>query len=187
MLGKEKYMDLRMVKTREQIKNAFLTLREKLMPEKIKVKDICDMAMINKTTFYNHYTDSMQLSNEIDELAIDKIVDKFEQKDKLLEDPKAYMLGLMKALERDRDELKIVFRGKQEILCAKLEEKLQSFCKSASIDDDVRASFYMGGFIHVLINFIFSDIKYDEEQLKQAVERMMEVLNINKKSAPRYM
>ena len=50
-------MDLRMVKTRAQIKEAFLKLREYLMPEKIKVKDICEMAMINKTTFYNHYID----------------------------------------------------------------------------------------------------------------------------------
>ena len=174
-----------MVKTREQIKKAFLTLRERLMPEKIKVKDICDIAMINKTTFYNHYTDSIELSNEIDELAIDRVVAAFEQKDKLVEDPKAYVTGLMKVIERDREELRVVFRGKQEILSAKLNEKLHGFFigKSKSIEEDIKLSFYMGGFIHVVIDFIFSDIKCDEEQLTQAVVKMMESLNIAKKPA----
>ena len=68
------FMDLRMLKTRKQIKTAFLALRERLMPEKIKVKDICEMAKINKTTFYHHYTDSIELSNEIDEAAIDQVM-----------------------------------------------------------------------------------------------------------------
>ena len=47
-------MDLRIVKTKQQIKQAFLSLRAQYLPEKIKVKDICERAMINKTTFYAH-------------------------------------------------------------------------------------------------------------------------------------
>ncbi len=179
-------MDLRMVKTRAQIKNAFLTLREKLMPEKIKVKDICDVAMINKTTFYNHYTDTMELSNEIDELAIEKVVSDFCERDKLLEDPKAFALGLIRVLERDSAELRRIFRGKQDVLCVKLEEKLHALCggNAKTIDDDIRLSFFIGGSIRVVCDFIFSDIKCDKEQLAQAVTKMMEALAALKKSAP---
>ena len=48
-------MDLRVAKTKNRIISAFLKLRDKLTLEKIKVKDICDEAMINKTTFYKHF------------------------------------------------------------------------------------------------------------------------------------
>jgi AcrR family transcriptional regulator len=170
-------MDLRMVKTRAQIKNAFLTLREKMMPEKIKVKDICDVAMINKTTFYNHYTDSAELSNEIDEQAIERVVSSFEEKERLLEDPKAYAMGLLRVLERDSAELRIIFRGKQEILYAKLEEKLHAICgNERTLEDDIRLSFFIGGFIRVVCGFVFSDIKYDREQIIQALLKTVEVM-----------
>ncbi|MBE6578084.1 MAG: hypothetical protein E7653_08130 [Ruminococcaceae bacterium] len=176
-------MDLRMVKTRAQIKNAFLTLREKMMPEKIKVKDICDVAMINKTTFYNHYSDTFELSNEIDELAVEKVVSDFSERDKLLEDPKAFAIGLIRVLERDSAELRRIFRGKQDVLCVKLEEKLHSLCgKTETIDDDIRLAFFMGGSIRVVCDFIFSDIKCDKEQLTVAVTKMMEALASLKKN-----
>ena len=60
-------MDLRIVKTKNQIKRAFLSLRNKYSLEKIKVKDICELAMINKTTFYKYYVDSFALADEVEE------------------------------------------------------------------------------------------------------------------------
>jgi AcrR family transcriptional regulator len=177
-------MDLRMVKTRRQIKAAFLALREKKMPEKIKVKDICDIAMINKTTFYNHYTDSAELSNEIDEQAIECVVEDFKEKDKIFDDPKAYIMGLISALEREAANLRLVFRGKQEVLYSKLGEKLSSFYedKMHNIEDGVKVSFFVGGFMRVARDIIFSDKKYDKEQLSNMLSGMLETV-FSKRSA----
>ena len=171
-------MDLRMVKTRAQIKEAFLKLREKLMPEKIKVKDICEVAMINKTTFYHHYTDSIELSQEIDEGAIDKVLSDFSEKDKMFDDPKAYILGLLHALEREAEYLKRVFRGKQDILCAMLEERLRRFYDHSiqSEDDKVRISFAIGGFIRVVKDYITSDAKNDIAQLVETTAHILKFL-----------
>lgn len=41
----------------EKIKNAMLTLLNQKKYDEIYVKDICDIADINRTTFYNHYKD----------------------------------------------------------------------------------------------------------------------------------
>lgn len=172
-------MDLRMVKTRAQIKQAFLTLREKLTPEKIKVKDICEMAQINKTTFYHHYTDSMELSNEIDDHAIDQVISGFEARDRLFDDPKAYFTGLLQALERESANIKLVFRGKQEILCTKLEDRLQRLCspKETDLESRIRLSFAIGGFVRIVKDYLFGDKKYDSiEQLAEYATRMVEAL-----------
>ena len=47
-------MDLRIVKTKKAIINAFLALRAKRPLEKITVRELCEMAMVNKSTFYSH-------------------------------------------------------------------------------------------------------------------------------------
>ena len=56
-MEKEK-TDLRIVKTKRAIKDTFLEMRKTIPLEKIRVRDICANALINKSTFYCHYTDA---------------------------------------------------------------------------------------------------------------------------------
>ena len=178
-------MDLRMVKTRKQIRDAFLTLRQKFMPENIRVKDICQVAMINKTTFYNHYTDSAQLSNEIDDSAIDKVISSFFEKDKLLEDPQAYIQGLLDALNNESNNLKLVFRGKAEVLSAKLGERLHSFYENNLQDSNKRlgVAFAIGGCVSAVQNFIFGGVNCDIAQFTEATTNMVQMLLNSTQSA----
>ena len=172
-------MDLRMVKTRGQIKTAFLLLRERLMPEKIKVKDICEMAQINKTTFYHHYTDSNELSNEIEESAIDLVMIDFVERDQMFDNSKAYIVGLLHSLEKHSEDLKIIFRGKQEILCTKLEERLHKIydATAKSIEDQTKISFAIGGFVRVVRDFLFLNKKHDVEQVIFSTVRLLEAVD----------
>lgn len=55
-------MDIRIEKTERAIKQAFMELRARKPLEKIKVKELCDAAEINKSTFYAHYQDVFALS-----------------------------------------------------------------------------------------------------------------------------
>lgn len=178
-------MDLRMVKTRAQIKSAFLALRERLMPDKIKVKDLCDLAMINKTTFYNHYSDTDELSEEIDDNAIDMVLSEFSEQENILADPRAYVVGLFTALERQSSNLSRVFRGKQEVLCAKLEERLRAVHRdqAGSPEESMKVSFAIGGVVHVVKDYLLSGTKYSIEQLIDSTARLFELLLDRKSEA----
>lgn len=48
--------DLRVVKSIREIKQAFLRLILKKPMDKIKISDIADEALINRKTFYRHFT-----------------------------------------------------------------------------------------------------------------------------------
>ena len=50
-------MDIRIEKTKTAIHNTFLELRSKKPLEKITIKELCEKAQINKSTFYSHYKD----------------------------------------------------------------------------------------------------------------------------------
>ena len=58
-------MDIRIARTDRAIEQAFMELREKNSLEKIKIKDLCAMACINKSTFYAHYEDIYALANAL--------------------------------------------------------------------------------------------------------------------------
>lgn len=57
--------DLRVVKTRQNIKNTLLSLLESKSLEHITVQDILDQALINRSTFYKHYTDKYAVAEEL--------------------------------------------------------------------------------------------------------------------------
>lgn len=145
-------MDLRIVKTKQQIKQAFLSLRAQYLPEKIKVKDICERAMINKTTFYKHYVDSLALANEIEESCIEKLMNTFSEKKSLFESPKAYVRGLLAAVEKQSEELRMVYKGRMEAFVAKLESKLMQAYEGNDDNTERRmtATFVTSGMAHVL-------------------------------------
>ena len=71
----EKRQDLRVVKTREAIKNAFVQLIEEKGFESMTIKDITKKARINRGTFYAHYQDKYHcMSSYVSEL-LEGIID----------------------------------------------------------------------------------------------------------------
>mgnify|MGYP003297523651 CR=1 FL=1 len=67
-------MDRRIIKTKESLKNAFFTLKKEKTIEKISVKELCELADINKSTFYIHYTDIHDLSRQLCREAVREII-----------------------------------------------------------------------------------------------------------------
>ena len=175
---KGEIMDLRIVKTKNQIKEAFLKLRDKMMPEKIKVKDICDVAMINKTTFYKHYTDSFELSNEIEECAIEKVIASLKNKNNILTQPQEYISGLMNALKAEAANLQLVFKGKYDVLSVKLTDKLLklSDASAETPENEVRLSFAIGGFVRIVNDYMFTNKNFDLEKLTMHTVTMLEAI-----------
>ncbi|GFZ30244.1 AcrR family transcriptional regulator [Clostridium zeae] len=57
--------DLRVVKTKKNIEASFIYLLGQKDFYKITVQDILDRALINRSTFYKHYTDKYQLAENL--------------------------------------------------------------------------------------------------------------------------
>lgn len=59
------HMDLRIVKTRQNIENSLLELLDTKEFKDITIQDILDKALINRSTFYRHYKDKYDLIEQI--------------------------------------------------------------------------------------------------------------------------
>lgn len=66
-------VDLRILKTRKAIKEAFLTLIQTKGYERITVQDIADEAIINRNTFYLHYVDKPDLLEKLCKASMEQL------------------------------------------------------------------------------------------------------------------
>ena len=71
-MGKDK-VDLRILKTRKAIKEAFLTLIQTKGYERMTIQDIAEEAMINRNTFYLHYVDKPHLMDNLCKESMEKL------------------------------------------------------------------------------------------------------------------
>ena len=60
-------MDRRVKYTKKVIKDTFLSLLEKKNISNISVKELCEMADINRGTFYRYYIDIYDLLKKIED------------------------------------------------------------------------------------------------------------------------
>ena len=108
-------MDLRIKKTEQAVKNAFIELRAKKPLEKITVKELCSLALINKSTFYSHYEDIYALSEAIEQVTVASIIESIG----LLEDytpekSDIYTRELCLAFMSQTSLIRILFSGREQ-------------------------------------------------------------------------
>jgi AcrR family transcriptional regulator len=162
-------VDLRIVKTRRNIRQAFLTLRAGQPLEKMRVSQLCDLALINKTTFYKHYQDIFALSETIEDETIDAILNSFEDMNLLFTDPDGFVTGLYFAFKAHKDEIMVLFSGRMDNLLAKVERQLLDRYPwiSGKPENKILLTFLIWGAAHVLM-----DPRYDEPVLLDTTTRV---------------
>ncbi len=120
-------MDLRIQKTRAAIKKAFLDLRRKKPIEKITVTELSKLAEINKATFYLHYSDIYSLAEEIEDDAIDTLLENIQGLNKFMDDPQKHTAELYSAFMKNRKMLNSIFSGSRHGNFAnKIEQRIKA-------------------------------------------------------------
>ena len=83
-------MDQREIKTKRAIKNAFLILRAQKPIEKITIRELAALAEISKATFYLHYQDIYDLSEQIGKEVLTNILNSISRPENVLEKPDVF-------------------------------------------------------------------------------------------------
>lgn len=169
-------MDLRIVKTKKAIREAFLQLRKTTPLEKIKVRDLCRLALINKSTFYNHYEDVFALSREIEDEILAECLS-YETVDCLFSDPEKFMQSLAESFKKQKPMMDILFSDRRDALYAKQMKQLHACLRISEqpAPNDILLSFLIGGTLYTMQEFSV-DKKYTIEELNQAIASFIHTL-----------
>ncbi len=165
------FLDIRIEKTERAIKQAFLDLREQKPLEKIKIKELCEKACINKSTFYAHYQDIYALENALEKELISSILQSLPevQMNDLRNRTEWLTQELFRAFVANQKEVNILFSGSRQggfINCIEREirKKLEIFDPSFAADPvrGVILSFCVQGCYYTFAN---NSERMDEREL----------------------
>ena len=177
-------MDLRIKKTEQAVKNAFIELRAKKPLEKITVKELCSLALINKSTFYSHYEDIYALSEAIEQETVASIIESIG----LLEDytpekSDIYTRELCLAFMSQTSLIRILFSGrKQSHLGHRLDTALKEliFRKYPEYREDmskqILLSYSIQGAYHAYLNNPDADTDTFVRTVENIVKRLSPLL-----------
>lgn len=119
-------MDLRTTKTRRALREAFLDMRRDRPLERVSVRELCERAEVSKATFYLHYHSIFDLSAELQESLVRKIIDGLERPNDLLGGTRAFTCALFSSFMAHADEIDALFsRGQEHMLIEIVESELR--------------------------------------------------------------
>lgn len=158
-------MDLRIEKTRKSIINAFLEMRSKKELEKVTVKEICEKAQINKSTFYSHYHDIYDLSEQLETELVHSIIEQMNHPEYVIEKPELFSQEIYEGYMAKSTLINILFSGSRNgILVNKVEMSIKKlvFDKYPEYQNDVGKNVILtyciyGGFYAFLENRNYKD------------------------------
>ena len=159
-------MDLRGEKTEKAIRNAFLELRAKRALEKISVKELCQLAEINKSTFYAHYRDVYDLSDTLEAETVASILDSLpKEREYSVHSVEQFTRDLCLAFAAHISLINILFSGKEQnrlsvyienSLKAVIFEKYPAF--QGNLEKNILLSYCIQGAYHAYVNHPDTDV-----------------------------
>jgi len=167
-------MDLRVIKTKQSIKNAFLELRRKKSIEKITVRELSEIAMINKATFYLHYADIYELADEIENNTIQDIFDDIPCINNAFESPAELTKQFVMAFYRRNDIISVLF---SDMRSGKLVDKIEQEIKKRTLkkDDSFEKQLML---TYIIQGSFHTAIKYKNENIEKVYTALAAISEI---------
>ena len=153
-------MDLRKKKNLRAIRDAFFAIRRHKELEQMTVTELVKKAEISRATFYLHYKDiydlSQQLQQEVIRVSLERLCEPME----ILNNSTVFFRTIVDVLYEETDTISVLFSGSQfPMLPVMIEDYLKAYIyrQAPHLEEDYRFSIYLsyhihGGFIAYLRN-----------------------------------
>ena len=183
---KLKKVDLRVIKTKQNLYEGLLLLLKDNSFENIRVLDICNKANINRSTFYDHFSDKYELLNSLfNDIQNDfnnniVKIEKFNNiKDYYLEVVKRLLNHFNSNIEVYSSIIKnnnhsISFDMLKEIISKDFEGSIDKFRNVYDdIPDKIIISYYVPAVISVCLEYLYNPNLYSEDDIVNYLDKLI--------------
>ena len=179
--------DLRVIKTKKILFDSLLKLMKNKNFEKIKISDICEESLINRSTFYAHYEDKYELLMELFEEQKIALLKKLENNENTIFS-KEYIMELLNILidhiDENREMYSAILTNNRDgilidFLIDAIERDVSDRLKNnneiidSNLPLDIIVKFYAGGLINIGIAWITRNEKYSKEELLSYIDKLI--------------
>jgi len=184
----QKKEDLRIRKTKANLYKGLLQLMEEKTFEEIKVTDICNISLINRSTFYDHFNDKYELLAALIEDLKKELITHLEVK-KEVTSLKEYYLELIKLLidyiEKNKNvysSISIVKKNNNSIAYDMMLDAAQeavsihlkeNYLNTSNVPTELIALFYVSGVTKVCTESVKEPNKFNPDELLNYLEKLI--------------
>ena len=184
----EKKEDLRIRKTKANLYKALLQVMSEKTFEEIKVTDICNISMINRSTFYDHFSDKYELLAFLLKDLNEELISHLKM-DKEFNSLKEYYIEFIKTIIDYQNKNLSIFsafailkKNNNSIAYDMLKEALQTdlikrleenYINKSNVPLEIISLFYVNAVIGVSMEIIQDKNKYKEEDLINYLEQLI--------------
>lgn len=183
----ESKTDLRIVKTKKILFNTLLKLMKEKNFEKIKISDICEEALINRSTFYAHYEDKYDLLTDLFEEQRLSLLKELEEGNSATYS-KEYIMKLLNIvidyIDDKRDIYSAIIMHNRngflidfliDVIERDASERLKNYkdIKNSNLPLDILVKFYGGGIINIGISWITRSENYTKQELLDYIDKLI--------------
>lgn len=170
--------------TRMLLKNSYMSLVRERPVGKITVKDICEGAEVNRSTFYLYYNEPNDILMELEDETISLVEDSLYSigaSEETSPDAQSYLLSFLREIRKSGELLKTLlvensdphFRRKLQAVALKMAESafnvdLESESKSATY------LYIVSGSIELIIDWLKSDYATSEQTMCKLLYKLCE-------------
>lgn len=178
--------DLRVLKTQNTLYTSLVKLMKDKSFEEIKVADICENAMINRSTFYSHYSDKYELLVDFINSLKNRLLCDLE-KNKNIVNTKEFYLEMIKLILEHIDEQKdiyysILMSNKNSIISdviidvavKDINNRIEiNNIHKGNIPTDILVKFYLGAVSSIGIEWLKSKDKYSKLDILNFLDELI--------------
>ena len=175
--------DLRVIKTKRAIRQAFAELVSRMPLEDITVTDVADRALINRKTFYAHYSGIHEIISEMEDEMVAALLQLLEGRrfEDMMERPRDLFRDLMLIINRDIDVYGRLLTGSgNSSLVHKMIQMLRrqicaAYGKEAPVDEqtlDMAVNFVLSGLLAVFTEWFNSGRSQSVEELSEKLSML---------------
>lgn len=165
--------DRRIAHSKERIRTSLAECLQTTSLDKISVKEICEKADINRSTFYAHYTDIFTLYNEVKK---EYFIPLEEQAQRLLMHEwnyKKYLVETNRYMEQNRMITLALYRADREAFLEKVNEIAgnQELWRGTGLEVsfEYKKEFVLTGLLSVVMKWLRKERRESPEELAETI------------------
>ncbi len=191
MITLKEKTDLRIIKTKKLLYNSLMKLIKDKPFEEIKVADICNDALVNRSTFYAHYNDKYELLVDFINDLKDIMLKDLEQNEQIVNTKKYYMEMISLILDHIDSKKDIYYsilisNRSGIIIDIIVDVAVKDINKRMEIGNihkgnvptDIMVIFYLGAVTSVCIEWLKGKDKYNKQDILNYLDQLIpEIIN----------
>ena len=178
-------IDLRIIKTKKNLYEGLIKLMEDNKFEDIKVSDICSISLVNRSTFYDHYSDKYELLYDLMENLRKELSIKLEENIDTESPREYYLKGIKLFLEHINEHnntYNSILKNNTEgtlldiayyTITKDVEKNINNTKYTKNIPSEIISRFYVSGIINVCIEYIKFKDKYSIEDIVSYIDKLL--------------